>query len=295
MQILTQLPLRILTHNIRYATTSLFEGERPWAERKQPLLNELLYNTRNLDAFICLQEVLHSQLIDILSGLNHDSQQRKPKRAQEPWAYIGVGRDDGEKAGEYSPIFYRPAAWQLRHWETVWLSETPTVPSKGWDASSIRIVTIGVFTHRVSQRTILSMNTHLDDQGSRSRFQAAHIILQKIREYKESEWGGVISGVILTGDLNSEEHQEAYQVLTAADSPVVDTAKLVDVKEHYGDRITWTGFGHEPEPPSRLDYIFLDGGRSPWKVQGYAVLPNRFEDGIYNSDHRAVVTDVVLS
>jgi hypothetical protein len=31
-----------------------------------------------------------------------------------------------------------------------------------------------------------------------------------------------------------------------------------------------------------------------WRVQGYAVLPNRFEDGIYISDHRAVVGDVVL-
>lgn len=300
MQIISLVPLRILTHNIRFATSSLFEGERPWTERKQPLLNELLYNTRNLDAFICLQEVLHSQLIDILSGLNRSSQQQGQRSEQEPsWAYIGVGRDDGEKAGEYSPIFCHPAVWQLRYWETVWLSQTPTVPSKGWDASSIRIVTIGIFTHRASQRTILAMNTHLDDQGSRSRFQAAHMILQKIREYEEGEWGNLISGVFLAGDLNSQEHQEAYQVLTAADSPVIDTAKLVDTREHYGDRITWTGFGHEPEPPSRLDYIFLGShsstNRLPWKAQGYAVLPNRFEDGIYNSDHRAVITDAVLS
>ncbi len=31
-----------------------------------------------------------------------------------------------------------------------------------------------------------------------------------------------------------------------------------------------------------------------WEVSGYAVLPNRFEDGVYHSDHRAVVTDVLL-
>jgi hypothetical protein len=30
-------------------------------------------------------------------------------------------------------------------------------------------------------------------------------------------------------------------------------------------------------------------------VEGYAVLPNRFDDGIYISDHRAVVGDVVLT
>jgi hypothetical protein len=39
------LPIRITTHNIRYATTSPFTGEKPWASRKQLLLNELYYNT----------------------------------------------------------------------------------------------------------------------------------------------------------------------------------------------------------------------------------------------------------
>jgi hypothetical protein len=37
-----------------------------------------------------------------------------------------------------------------------------------------------------------------------------------------------------------------------------------------------------------------DAEKTRWGVQGYAVLPNRFEDGIYISDHRAVVGDVVL-
>jgi hypothetical protein len=141
MKTKTELPLRILTHNIRYATSSPFKGELPWDDRKQPLLNELLFNTRNQDAFICLQEVLHNQLVDVLSGLNQHSS-TVPKRASETqqWEYIGVGRDDGHKAGEYSPIFYQPSVWQLRHWENVWLSKTPNKPSKGWDAASIRIL-----------------------------------------------------------------------------------------------------------------------------------------------------------
>ncbi|KAE8154744.1 Endonuclease/exonuclease/phosphatase [Aspergillus avenaceus] len=297
----TKLTLRILTHNIRYATSSPFKGERPWEERKQPLVNELLYTTRNQDAFICLQEVLHGQLVDIHSGLNENS--ALPSKPQdEVWAYIGVGRDDGREAGEYSAIFYRPTVWQLRHWETVWLSETPEVPSKSWDAASIRIVTVGVFTHQISRQTILAMNTHLDDQGSRSRFEAAHIILKKIEEYQNGEYGHVISGVFLTGDLNSEETQEAYSVLTGDDSSLVDTAKEVDQTKHYGNELTWTGFGYEKEDPSRIDYVLLgprpvevnDGGQ-PWTVEGYAVLANRFDDGMFNSDHRAVVVDVRLN
>jgi mRNA deadenylase 3'-5' endonuclease subunit Ccr4 len=65
-----QLPIRLITHNIRYATTSPFKGEKPWTDRKPLLLNELKYHTWNQpEAFVCLQEVLHQQLVDIMGGL----------------------------------------------------------------------------------------------------------------------------------------------------------------------------------------------------------------------------------
>lgn len=230
-------------------------------------------------------------MTDVLSGLNNTDQE---------WAYIGVGRNDGHEAGEYSPIFFRPSTWQLQHWETVWLSETPDVPSKSWDASSIRIVTIGVFTHQASYQTILAMNTHLDDQGSRSRFEAAHIILNKIREYRSGRFGDIISGIFLAGDFNSEETQEAYTVLTGPETTLVDSGKMVNSAEHYGNQITWTGFGFEEEPASRIDYILVGPGGNHcieaqcWKVNGYAVLANKFDDGVFCSDHRAVVADSAL-
>lgn len=287
------LSLRILTHNIRYATSQPFKGEKPWAERKQLLLNELLYNTRHVDdSFICLQEVLHGQLQDILTGLN------QPEAAEARWwAYIGVGRDDGEESGEYSPILYQPAEWQLQHWETVWLSETPDKPSKSWDAASTRIVTVGSFKHRATGKLLLVMNTHLDDQGSQSRFEAAGIILSKIKAQVDE-----VSGVILAGDLNSEATQEAYQRLTAEDSVLVDSRTLTKVANRYGNEITWTGFGYEDEAQKRIDYVLLgpmDKKKGllewPWKSIGYAVLASRFDDGIWNSDHRAVVVDAVLA
>ncbi|GIJ98024.1 hypothetical protein Aspvir_000133 [Aspergillus viridinutans] len=298
MKTTTGLPLRILTHNIRYATGSPFKGELPWDDRKQPLINELLFNTRNQDSFICLQEVLHNQLVDVLSGLNqHSSTVPTSASDTQQWEYIGVGRDDCHKAGEYSPIFYQPSVWQLRHWESVWLSETPSKPSKGWDAASIRILTIGVFTHSMTRHTVLAMNTHLDDQGSRSRFEAAKIILQKIDDYRSGEFGDSIAGVCLAGDFNSQETQEAYKVLTGSDSSLVDTAKVVESSQHYGDYFTWTGFGYKGQDPTCIDYILIGPGKNKHgsrKVNGYAVLANRFDSGVYLSDHRAVVADVNL-
>lgn len=290
------LPLRILTHNIRYATSQPFRGEKPWAERKQLLLNELIYNTRHIaESFVCLQEVLQVQLEDIIDGLNQSAE------AGDQWAYIGVGREDGKQNGEYSPILYKPATWQLHHWETVWLSETPEKPSKSWDAASTRLVTIGVFKHRATGKFLLVLSTHLDDQGSRSRFEAARIIRRKVDGYLDGSYVETISGVILAGDFNSEEHQEAYQELTAEDWLLVDSQKLTKAEERYGNDITWTGFGYEDEPKKRIDYILLgpvnkkSSAPPPWESVGYAVLASRFDDGVWNSDHRAVVVDAVLA
>ncbi|EDN09357.1 hypothetical protein I7I51_04754 [Histoplasma capsulatum] len=300
MKVDRPLPIRILTHNIRYATSAPFRGEKPWKDRKQRLLNELHYHScHNPETFICLQEVLHVQLNDILSGLNPSTS--TSTGATTEWAYIGVGRDDGKQAGEYSPIFYRPAVWELEESKTVWLSETPSVPSRGWDASSIRIVTIGVFKHLVSRKRVLGMSTHLDDQGSKSRYEAAKLILTMANLYltKNRLASRNINGIFLAGDFNSEEDQEAYRVLTAVDSQFVDAQKQVDTALRYGSENTYTGFGYEDEGPKRIDYVLFGPkrGANPawsWSIEGYAVVPNKFDDGVLNSDHRAVVADAEL-
>lgn len=286
------LPLRILTYNIRHYTPAPFEGELPWKDRAQPLINQLRHITHgHADALVCLQEVFHSQLEDIVAGIN-------AKAGSDPWSYIGVGRDDGHQAGEYSPIFYRASQWTPRYTKTIWLSETPGEPSKGWDADSIRLATIAVLQHRATGQSILAVNTHLDDQGSRARLEGARLILRTVGTCRGGE-GGVcaesIRGVFVAGDMNSEEHQEAYVAFTTeglkGESELVDAAKLVPVAEHHGNRITWTGFGSEVEEPAVLDYVFLGGG---WTVDGYAVLANGFDDGVLISDHRPVVVDVRL-
>jgi endonuclease/exonuclease/phosphatase family metal-dependent hydrolase len=291
MKAFIELPIRILTHNIRYATTSPFKGEELWPVRAPRLLNELRYNTLyNPEAFICLQEVLHNQLTDIMSSLNNNATE-----SYDEWAYIGVGRDDGKTAGEYSPIIYRPAVWKLEEFQTVWLSETPDRPSKGWDAASIRIVTIGVFQHRQSGSKLVAMNTHMDDQGSKARLEGAKLIVKEIGNYTgyvDSSGGGPLP-LFLAGDFNSEPHQEAYEVFNAADSPVHDLRESVPEAMRYGHNNTFTGFGFEGEPNKRIDFLFLKKG-SWWQARGYAVLESRFDDGVYNSDHRAVVGDVVL-
>jgi hypothetical protein len=117
----------------------LMYKETPWSERRTNVIGGLELHAAT-HGIIALQEVLHGQLVDILTTLNHD--------APDKWRYIGVGRDDGKKAGEYSPIFYNTEIHELISWRYFWLSETPDRPGRGWDATSTRICTVGRFGFR---------------------------------------------------------------------------------------------------------------------------------------------------
>lgn len=277
--------LRLLTHNIRYATANPFPGEELWTVRRRLLCSELHFHSASVpETFICLQEVLHIQIVDILSSLNEG----------DDWAYCGVGRDDGKEAGEYSPIFYRPSVWKLKTWRTVWLSETPEkAGSKGWDASSVRIVTIGIFRHAKTDQPVIIMSTHFDDQGYISRRESAKMILSLVAEYQNSsDWKGSIP-ILLAGDFNSTTDGDAYKIVTAPSSTMVDLRELVPAEKRYGNELTFTSFGTIDDVPSRIDFLFSNKQRH-CVPRTYAVLPNRFDDGVYLSDHRAVVADLML-
>ena len=94
--------------------------------------------------------------------------------------------------------------------------------------------------------------------------------------------------------------------MTSSASPMADLQMMVSKNERYGDINTFTGF--DSKDCKRIDFIFVnkddpklanniskkDNPERWWLVGGYAVLPNRFEDGVYNSDHQVVVGDVSI-
>ena len=106
-----------ISYNIRYNNPK--DGINVWENRKETV--SIFLNEENAD-FIGLQEVVHPQLLDLIGALK-------------TYTYIGVGREDGKTKGEYSPIFYKKQKYTLLKSNTYWLSETPNIVSKGWDAS----------------------------------------------------------------------------------------------------------------------------------------------------------------
>jgi endonuclease/exonuclease/phosphatase family metal-dependent hydrolase len=275
------LDIRVITHNIRYATRHPFKGEELWPVRCPRLCSQLVFNSNIPETFICLQEVLHQQVVDVLSSLNASTA---------GWAYIGVGRDNGREAGEYSPIFYRPSIWKLTGSETRGLSETPDTPSKGWDALCIRIVTIGHFTHLETGIRVIVLCTHFDNGGAQSRQESAKLILKKISSMTETS---NVKSILLAGDFNSPPEDGAYKVMTSPESLMEDVGLQVPALQRYGNTMTFTSFGYVDNKHSRIDFIFARKG-DDIKYRTYGVLSNRFDDGVCLSDHRACVADVVL-
>lgn len=197
------------------------------------------------------------------------------------WKYSGVGRDDGKTKGEYSAILYKSSEFRAELFRTVWLSDTPDIPSKGWDAASVRILNIVLFRHISSGRNVYALNTHLDDQGRVARIKGSELIVDIISALEDNDI------LILGGDLNSEPDQEAYPILS---KDLVDVKTVVKGNKWYGNDKTFTGFSDDTQN-KRIDYIFTT---KKIRVEGYAVLSNRFDDGIWSSDHRPVVADLVI-
>ena len=122
--------------------------------------------------------------------------------------YIGVGRDDGKRAGEHSAIFYRTDKFEVLEHGDFWLSEITDRPNKGWDAVLPRICTWGEFRDKQTGFTFLFFNLHMDHVGVQARAESAKLIL--------GEDQGVPQGklpAILTGRFQRGPTSESYQLV----------------------------------------------------------------------------------
>lgn len=308
------LSIRIITHNIRTIPLLRFPPEKSWDVRRHHIIRQLTTHTRHHPkALICLQEVLYRQLEDILNGLNPDKKNAASSSDNgdvnnDLWKHIGYGRD-GSTKGEHSPILYRSDVWDVEWSETNWLHpNNDSRPSRGWDAAYRRILTAAVLRHRATNRRVLVSNTHLDHRGRRSRREGAKMILRWVKEWLSNpglgsgvpQGMGAIEGVIFCGDLNTDAQDEgdAYGVLTGDGAMFADSRGLVIEDRGQttcGDGYSFTGFNDRPKDVALLDYVLLGPkGNDPWNVRAYEILPNKTDDEVYISDHRAVVVDAEL-
>lgn len=240
--------IRVATYNIRLLNRSDSLQGNGWWHRRDALCG--LVGFHDFDIFGA-QEVCWPQLRYILEKLPQ-------------YDYVGVGRDDGKTAGEFSPVFYKRDRFELLDGGTFWLAERTDTPSKGWDAACMRICSWGRFEDRASGRRFWFFNLHMDHRGVEARRQSARLVLSRI----ERMCGG--EPVILTGDFNVDQTNESYRLLD--DSPILDDAyKVAGVR--YALNGTFNAFDPNRKTDSRIDHIFVGGGIV---VERYGILTDTY-------------------
>lgn len=253
--------LKVMSFNIRLNVES--DKENAWPQRKQDVADLLTYYHPD---YFGVQEALPEQMKDIKNGLkNYD--------------YIGVGRDDGKEKGEFSAIFYDINRLQVLTSGTFWLSETPDVPSKGWDAALNRICTYAVFRDKKSKKEFMALNLHFDHIGNIARVKSSGLILKKIKEINPKNLP-----VVLSGDFNLTDDSEPIKIIS---KNLKDTFYHSETK-HYGPVGTFTAFNVNEVPKDRIDYIFVKG----FKIKSHRHINDRRPDLLYPSDHFPVIVDL---
>lgn len=260
---IAQKPLNIITYNIKYNTPS--DKENAWPNRRADVVTLLKHH--KVDVF-SVQEALYNQIMDLKEGMTG-------------FDYVGVGRDDGNINGEFSAIYYNTNRYILTESGTFWLSKTPKVPSKSWDAALNRICTWARLKDKETQKTFYVFNTHFDHKGVKARKESAVLILKKISEIADRK-----DPILLTGDFN----------LTPQEKPLVlIRQKLKDSRQisksvPQGPVGTFNDFDIASKLENRIDYIFVNKLVDVYK---YSVITDS-RDNRYPSDHLPVLVELQL-
>lgn len=258
-------PIRVMSFNIRYSAAN--DGENAWPKRR-----ELLFKT--IEVFnpdiLGLQEVLDDQAEEI--------------RARFPaYHYVGVGRDDGKKAGEAVPVLVRSSRFEVLDEGHIWLCETPDVPGiRGWDAALPRMVTwICLKTRERPDVELYVFNTHFDHVGERARLESARLIRKNVESLGNLP-------ILVIGDFNSAPDSPAGATLRqrrGTESDLLDTYASVAVETlEVGTYHGFTG----ARLAARIDWIL----HTPRIETLSATIDHTAEDGRFPSDHFPVTATV---
>lgn len=252
--------LRLLTFNVRYENPEE-TGSRAWSQR---VLGAVRMIRAEKPDIIGVQEALHGQAADLRASLPD-------------YGFIGLGRDDGKKAGEYSALFYRTDRFVPDDTDSgvFWLSATPEKPgSKTWGNQIPRIATWVRLIDRATGRGLYAFNTHWDHRNQPSREKAAILISSRIATRRHQQ-----DPVIVLGDFNAIESNAGLKTLVSAGF----TNAYPGPKNHRTTLHFWRG---TTAGDLKVDHILVPTGT---KVLAAKI---RDQDQPMISDHFPVIVEI---
>ena len=228
---------KIISYNVRLSSAPETDGDNRWELRRDASIKMV---AAQKPLAMGLQEACSDQIDFLdqnLTGYKH----------------IGVGRDDGNRAGEMMAIYYDTTRLTLLNSGTFWLSDTPDKVSIGWDAACNRTCTWGHFKVNDTGFEFLYFNTHLDHAGSQARMNSVKLIVAKMAELNPNN-----VPVFLSGDFNSTTDDTIFEPLKASLKDAREVSAISD------KNITYNGFGKVIDNPDTrkewvIDHIFFSG------------------------------------
>ena len=228
---------KIISYNVRFSSVPETDGDNRWELRRDASIKMV---AAQKPLAMGLQEACPDQIDFLdqnLTGYKH----------------IGVGRDDGNRAGEMMAIYYDTTRLTLLNSGTFWLSDTPDKVSIGWDAACKRTCTWGHFKVNDTGFEFLYFNTHLDHAGSQARRNSIKLIVAKMAELNPNN-----VPVFLSGDFNSTTDNTIFEPLKASLKDAREVSAISD------KIITYNGFGTVTDNPNTrkewvIDHIFFSG------------------------------------
>ena len=250
--------LNIATYNLRMDTPN--DSLNAWVHRKDMVNGLIRFHDFDI---IGTQEGFHHQLQDIVRAGDY--------------AYVGVGRDDGKNAGEFSAVVYKTDRFEVLENGDFWFSLTPDEPSVGWDANIRRICSWAKFRDNEAGKEFFFFSLHYDHQGKEARRNSSLLLLSKIKEIAGD------APLFCVGDFNATPDDEPIQIIYNAN--ILNDSYLISQAKPYGTVGTFNSFKLDAPMKNRIDYIWVTPGIT---IKKYGVL-NDMHDGHFPSDHFPVM------
>lgn len=192
-------------------------------------------------------------------------------------------RDNGF---EHVPLYWREDRFEKLDSGGFYLSETPDVPSIGWEAMLIRPTTWLKLREKTSGTAFMVLNTHFPHQMDKheTRQECAKLIVRQIETLAPD-----LAAIIL-GDFNALPDSLAYQ--TFLENGFIDTYRAAGHAEDVNTFHRFKGEKFEAEA-IRIDWIFTQDAAQKFTIERCDVIRDA-EPPLYPSDHYPVMATVML-
>ncbi len=194
------------------------------------------------------------------------------------YGMVGCSRDGKDaKTGEWNTVLYKKSRFDLIDSDTFWLTDTPAVKSRVDGSLCNRICTWALLKDKITGKTVMMCNTHLDHGEESVRTKQAKCLMNYLKKYIGKY------PIFLTGDFNTFSSTDAYRTIDEK----FDDSKKGAIANTSSVGYTFHSYGSTQK---EIDFCFFDANFA--EALEYHVISDKYNG--YVSDHYGLFADFIL-